>query len=198
MSEGEDRAQRTVEVAEAVSDVLDRLGARSALIGAAALAAHNYPRDTADLDLATYEDPFTLLRDAERQLSAAGHECDLRLPDDEDPLGGVLTVRGEGHDPVQVVNFRNPLGGRRNPGRDAVASATPLPGTRLRVVDLPHLVALKLYAGGPKSRADVVELLERNPDVPVDVIRTVCAANRLDRAFDAIVAALHAPPDDEP
>src|SRR5579883_602911 len=37
----------------------------------------------------------------------------------------------------------------------------------LSVVDLAHLVALKLYAGGPKGKLDVIELLSRNPEADV-------------------------------
>jgi hypothetical protein len=49
----------------------------------------------------------------------------------------------------------------------------------LRLVPLPHLVALKLYAGGMKSRADVVELLVRNPTADVTAIRELCLHWRL-------------------
>jgi hypothetical protein len=45
----------------------------------------------------------------------------------------------------------------------------------LAVVDLPHLVALKLYAGGRKSMVDVLELLDRNPDADRARIRDLCA-----------------------
>ena len=44
---------------------------------------------------------------------------------------------------------------------------------------LPHLVALKLYAGGTKSRADIVELLARNPDADMAAIRDLCRGWRL-------------------
>jgi len=78
----------------------------------------------------------------------------------------VLTVTGEDFDPVQVVNFLNPLSRRRNPGSEAVRTATAgaVAGSPLRLVTLPYLIALKLYAGGYKSRLDVLELLTRNPD----------------------------------
>jgi hypothetical protein len=49
----------------------------------------------------------------------------------------------------------------------------------VRIVPLPHLVALKLYAGGAKSRADIVELLSRNPEVDTAAIRTLCRGWRL-------------------
>ena len=45
----------------------------------------------------------------------------------------------------------------------------------LKIVPIHHLIALKLYAGGHKSKADIIELLVRNPDLELDEVRTVCA-----------------------
>ena len=45
----------------------------------------------------------------------------------------------------------------------------------LKIVPIPHLIALKLYAGGHKSKADIIELLVRNPDLELDEVRSVCA-----------------------
>ncbi|HLT28684.1 MAG TPA: hypothetical protein VK013_01475 [Myxococcaceae bacterium] len=50
----------------------------------------------------------------------------------------------------------------------------------MRPVPLEQLVALKLYAGGHKSLADVVELLARNPDVDLERLFDVCKRYRLD------------------
>ena len=55
-----------------------------------------------------------------------------------------------------------------------------------RHVPLPHLVALKLYAGGTKSLADIVELLSRNPDADVAAIRDLCQRWRL-RGLDPLI-----------
>ena len=40
---------------------------------------------------------------------------------------------------------------------------------------IPQLIALKLYAGGHKSKADIIELLVRNPDLDLGEVRSVCA-----------------------
>ena len=45
----------------------------------------------------------------------------------------------------------------------------------LKIVPIPRLIALKLYVGGHKSKADIVELLARNPDLELDEARRVCA-----------------------
>jgi hypothetical protein len=52
-------------------------------------------------------------------------------------------------------------------------------GASLRIIPLAHLIALKLYAGGMKSKADIVELLKRNPDADRDEIQLLCRRYRL-------------------
>ena len=48
-------------------------------------------------------------------------------------------------------------------------------GSPLKIVPIPHLIALKLYASGHKSKADIIELLVRNADLDLDEVRSVCA-----------------------
>ncbi len=177
-----------------VATILDEIGVPSALIGAAALAAHGYPRATVDIDLAVATDPFTTLEEARRRIAGEpGVEATLTTPDSDDPLGGVLTVTGEDFDPVQVVNFLNPLSRRPNPGNEAVRTATsgPVAGAPLRLVTLPHLIALKLYAGGYKSKLDILELLARNPSAPLDQIARVCAAFGLEDDWHKLLDELN-------
>ena len=50
---------------------------------------------------------------------------------------------------------------------------------RTPIVPIPQLIALKLYAGGYKSKADIVELLSRNPELNLAEIRAVCERYRL-------------------
>jgi len=52
-------------------------------------------------------------------------------------------------------------------------------GSRLKVVPLPYLIALKLYAGGHKSKADIIELIVRNPNLDLDEVRLLCGKYRL-------------------
>lgn len=177
----------TLELAARVAAALREEGAEPALIGAMALAVHGFVRATADLDLAVVTDPNAMLRPVARRLRAEGLDCELVLPDADDPLGGVLTVRGGGADPVQVVNFLNPFRARNsNPGIEAVATATEVAGLPFRVVDIPHLVALKLWAGGPKSALDVSELLGANPNTSLAGIDEVCARFGLTAAWQSI------------
>ena len=172
-----------IRAAEEVTDILESRGVGAVVIGAVALAAHGYVRFTEDLDLGVNTDLATLNQVAD-SLRTAGFEVELREPDGQDPLGGVVDVRGP-FGLVQIVNF-----GGRFPavidGGLAAADTVIRSGSRLRIVPLPHLVALKLYAGGTKSRADIVELLARNPAADVAAIRDLCRGWRL-RGLDPLI-----------
>jgi hypothetical protein len=187
------RSERTLVAAEEVCAVLESHGARAALIGGLALAVHRFARYTEDLDLATDTDPFTVLREVTVALAARGFEAKLITPDAEDPLGGVVNVRRDDIEPIQIVNFYNPLalaGGAL--GAEAIRSAQPLlrPESELPVVDLAHLIALKLYAGGRKSQTDVLELLERNQPLDLSSIRSVCARHGQGAALERLLEEL--------
>jgi hypothetical protein len=172
-----------IRAAEEVAGVLESQGVEPLVIGAVALAAHGYVRFTEDLDLGVNTDLGTLRRAAEA-LRTSGFGVELREPDGQDPLGGVVDVRGP-FGLVQIVNY----GGRFPAVIDAglAAAETVLrTGSQLRIVPLPHLVALKLYAGGMKSRADIVELLSRNPDADMPTIRDLCQGWRL-RGLDPLI-----------
>ena len=166
-------------LAEQVADAAQDLGIPLALIGANALAFHNYVRGTSDVDFATHASQAELaaLRGV---LESAGLNVRFNAPDDEDPLGGMLVVweeedeDGAPVEPVEVVNFDNPYRDRTNPGREAVRTAEPIAGSSMRCVRLPFLVALKLFAGALDDRADVVALLRANPMADREEIRAVC------------------------
>lgn len=176
----------TVLAAEKIAEFLARAGVESALIGAAALAAHRYPRSTDDLDLAIGVDPGRLDEIA-RDLRREGFTAEVSEPDANDPLGGVLRVSAEGIDRIEIVNFCNPpAGGFPALAEVALRDAAPYrEGTSLRVVTLPHLILFKLYAGGPKSKNDVLELLSRNPEVDLNELREVSRRFRMDRRLEA-------------
>ena len=185
-------ADKTLAVAEEVAAECLRAGVECAVIGAMALAAHKYPRATEDFDLATNVNPFQQLPAIAEALRHRGHEVELVTPDAEDPLGGVLNITGNGFGLVQVVNYENPFSERPTPGLAAIQRATVglLGSSTLRVVTLPDLVALKLYAGGPKSRADITELLTRNSPVDLQAIRDACAPCRLGPELESLLNAL--------
>lgn len=160
----------TLEVAEQVAEILRLHRAESAVIGAMALAVYGHVRATEDFDLATDTDPFSTLRNVAAALRAEGLQAELLEPDAEDPLGGGISGLG-----AEVV-------------REAVGGS--VEGSSLRVVSLPHLVALKLYAGGAAATRDVVEVLERNRPVDLERLREVCGRFGLDKELEAVLGDL--------
>jgi hypothetical protein len=190
------RQERTIEVAERVTEILRQHEVEAAVIGAAALAVHLYPRYTEDFDLAINTEPFPKLRRVEEALAKEGFEARFEAPDPEDALGGVLRVMGDDFEPIEVVNFYNPWPESRDASvlaREALREARIQlsPESPLRVVSLPYLIALKLYAGGWKSKGDVVELLERNRDrMDVAELRDVCNRHGLGPALEPLLQEL--------
>ena len=172
---------KTLLLAAQVAAEAEKMGIKTALIGAAALAVHGYARGTEDIDLAASVRSLSQLDALARVLSAAALGTELRYPDDDDPLGGVLVVwdLSDGidkrNDVVEVVNFHNPARAMRTPASLALQRATRIDGIELNCVALPDLVALKLYAGGSADHADIVQLLARNPDADLDEVRIVSA-----------------------
>jgi len=49
----------------------------------------------------------------------------------------------------------------------------------LRLAPLPHLIALKPYTGGTKSKADVLELLVGSPEADLESLRKLCRSDPL-------------------
>ena len=171
----------TVELAKRVAAEAAVVGIPTALIGAMALAAHGYVRATDDADLGactTFSPALCALRD---RLRALGLDVELRSLDDDDPLDGVLVVE-DGDALVEVVNI-----GNVRLGRAAIDHAMDL-GDGLRCVRASELVALKLYAGGRKSRLDVHELLDANPAIDREEVARTCAGLGLADDWAKIVA----------
>jgi len=99
--------QASLALAEHVADVARRLGLDIALIGAAALAVHRYTRGTEDIGLAVSVDPHSRLLGLQAALDVEGLQTELRLPDDDDPPGGVLVVSlpSNDDDPADVIQL---------------------------------------------------------------------------------------------
>jgi hypothetical protein len=183
-----DRSARTLAAAVQVARLLDERGVAHALIGSVALAVHGYVRATRDVDLGVLVPPAPRLAELAAGLRQVGLSTEVSSPAPDDELGGVITVTGDGFDPVQIVNFWNPP--RPGPAlvREALATATRAPGFPLPVVDLPHLVALKLSTGARRDELDVLALLEARPDADRDALRAVCTRHGLGEAIARALA----------
>ncbi len=175
-----------LDAAEEVAEILHANQIGAVVIGAAAMAAHHYVRLTHDIDLGVNAS-LQQLRLIENALTQARFTAELREPDGQDPLGGVIDVTGS-FGLVQIISFAD-----RFPAAidDALQTATTCirPNSVLKLIPLPQLVALKLYAGGLKSKADIAELLLRNPEADLDEIRQTCNRYRLN-GLDAILTEL--------
>lgn len=174
-------AEANLELGEKVLSVLRSHGVSAILIGGFALAMHRYERSTQDLDLGVVVDPG-ILQNLSDSLRREGWCVEVRMPDAQDPLGGVIDVRNEESDAfVQIVNFDNsPSGGFPAVIHDALAEIEgKYDPSKLVVVPLKYLIALKLYAGGDRSKKDIQELLKRNPDADLEQIRSLCKRYRL-------------------
>ena len=170
--------------AERVLGILGQHRVDAVVIGAVALAAYHYVRQTDDIDLGVNADLPTM-RAVTGSLRQAGFTAELREPDGHDPLGGVIDITGP-FGLVQIISYAD-----RFPAviDDAVRASrlAVREGSPLRLVPIPQLIALKLYAGGYKSKADIVELLLRNPGLDLHEARAVCEKYRLS-GLDELIA----------
>jgi len=177
--------EATVALAERVNAVLRAHRVEALLIGGLALAVHGYVRSTEDLDLGVATS-IQQMQAVHAQLVAAGFNALIRESDGNDPLGGVIDVDGPAGEAVQIVNFDNsPTQGLPIAIKEALAQVGPEGADgRLRVIPVPHLIALKVYAtmsgaAAERARRDVQELLRLNPDVNVEEVRALCKRYRL-------------------
>ena len=128
-----------------------------AVVGAYALAAHGYIRQTADFDLMTTDlGAFREeLWDRER---ADGMRVDVHRGDFEDPLAGVVRIRSAGLKlDVVVAKYKWQAA--------VIDRAKPMKyvDVELRVPRLSDVILLKIDAGGHLDLRDAIELLEISP-----------------------------------
>ena len=119
-----------------------------AVIGAAAMSTHGFPRQTLDFDFLT-TDPAVL---KESFWAAFSQTAEVRQGDMEDPLRGVVRF----HDPeVDIVVGRNEW------QAEAVQRAEDLAigGSTFPVVTVADLILLKLDAGGFRDASDIKTML---------------------------------------
>ncbi len=169
-------SESILHAAEDVLSLLQKHGIDAVVIGDVALAAYHYIRKTEDIDLGVNAD-LRSLQALAASLTSAGYSLELREPYTQDSLGGVIDLRGH-FGLLQIISFAGRFSGVIE---DALGASTlrVRQGSPLKIVPLPHLIALKLYAGGHKSQADIVELLQRNPGLDIDTVRALCHKYRL-------------------
>ena len=186
-----EESEAILRVAEEIVVLLRQHEIEAVVIGAVALAAYPYGRQNEVIDLGVNADIASLRRVVD-SLIDAGFATELCEPDADDPLGGVIDVSGS-FGLLQIINS----GGRFPAVIDDAVRVSNLvvrDGSPLKLVPLPHLIALKLYAGGYKSKADIVELLARNPDLDLNETRSLCRRYRL-KGLEALICEAISPSD---
>jgi hypothetical protein len=141
-------------VVEAITSVLDSIGASYALIGARAVGARGYPRMTLDYDFLT-ADSRVLQPQTWKELEQSGATVDPRKGDLDDPIAGVVHITFNDGLEADVLLAkwdweREVI--QRSEVLDIGGAAVPVPLTS-------DLILLKLAAGGPIDLQDVVALL---------------------------------------
>jgi hypothetical protein len=126
---------------------LDRSGVSWCMIGGSALAVHGYARFTADVDLLTMDE-----RVLEATLWEGSELPEIRKGDWDDPLRGVVRFHSEPGLDLIV--------GAGHAMRFAVESAELHSVLGWRVATPLGMVLLKLEAGGPMDRSDIVGLVD--------------------------------------
>jgi hypothetical protein len=166
-------------VIEAVSQILESIGAPYALIGARAVGARGYPRMTLDYDFLT-SDERVLEREVWKVLEERGATIDPRKGDFDDPIAGVVHITfADGVEAdVLLAKWKWELEIiKRSERLDVGGSIVPVPITS-------DLILLKLAAGGPIDLQDVVSLLATNRE---SLVREV--DDKIDQVLPDVSAA---------
>lgn len=186
--------EQQVAMARQIAIAIEETGNNCAMIGATALAFYGYERATEDIDLAVDVQDISGIATAIVDIIPDGIRMWVRKPDYDDPLGGVITIGEEDEDGdlemtyVQIINFTNPHSPKRNAAREGLASVGGDWGG-LRVMGLPHLVALKLMTGGYQDKGDVAALLRQHPEEESN-IRAICDRFNLLDEFTEVMKSL--------
>jgi hypothetical protein len=166
-------------VIEAVSGVLESIGAPYALIGGRAVGARGYPRMTLDYDFLT-SDARVLQRETWKRLQEAGATIDPRKGDFDDPIAGVVHIAFADGVEADVLlakwKWESEIIERAEP-LDVGGPVVPVPLTS-------DLILLKLAAGGPIDLQDVVALVAMDRET---LIREV--DEKVDRVLPDVSAA---------
>ena len=166
-------------ILEAVSRVLESIGAPYALIGGRAVGARGYPRMTLDFDFLT-SDARILQRETWKDLEEGGASVDPRKGDFDDPLAGVVHIAFANGGEADVVlakwKWQSEILERSEP-LDVGGVVVPVPITS-------DLILLKLAAGGPIDLQDVVALLAMDRERLVGEVD-----NKVNRVLPEVLAA---------
>jgi hypothetical protein len=163
----------------AVAEHLRQRGVRFAVVGAAAMSTHGFPRQTFDFDFLTTD---RVVLETSFWDSFADPPT-LRRGDVDDPLFGVARFD---EPPIDIIV------GRSKWQSDAVARAIPMRigDDSLPVVKLADLILLKLDAGGYRDAADIQMMLSGTTGTTISDVESALSAldQRANRLWSEIRA----------
>lgn len=134
-----------------VGRILDALGAPWAAIGALAVAYHGPIRASYDADaLISLKGSSVDLGQLGDYLRESGWKVDVREGEQGDPLGFVVRILDKAGNQVDLIGGIRKL----DPDFFGRARRTTVEGMKLRFASAEDLIALKLFAGGPKDLED--------------------------------------------
>ena len=155
-----------------IGRILDARHVKWATIGALAVAYHGLVRASLDADaLITLKDAGLDLDSLVGILREKGWTVDARMGEEGDPLGFVIRISDANGNQVDLI------GGilRLDPGFFNRASENEFEGLKLRMVSPEDLIALKLFAGGPKDLEDAQGVLEiQQSSIDKDLLLSLC------------------------
>lgn len=153
------RATSTGQSALLLLDVIDALDARRipyAIIGAFAASFYGAIRASLDADaLIALQPGQPDINTLTTALGNAGLKCTYRVGERHDPIGGVICAEDAFDNRVDLLMKIHGM-------TDAVFSRTveaEFMNTRVRLVGLEDLIAMKVFAGSPKDLNDVAGML---------------------------------------
>jgi hypothetical protein len=161
-----------------IAAALQKLDARFALVGGLAVSARTEPRFTRDIDLAMAVPGDNEAEALVLGLRGAGYDLVSHL--EQEATGRLATVRLEARDAVgTVVDLLFASSGIEAEIVDAAEPMEVLPGVRLPVARVSHLLALKLLSredrSRPQDRVDAAALLHAAQPTDLDETRQALA-----------------------
>lgn len=171
-----------------VVEILRREKVDYTVIGAFALTVLGVVRATTDVDALLFTKPGRLAK-LEIPFKRAGFDTELRTPEADDPISGMLVLSDDFGNRVEL------LGGLRNMDPEIFSRTLEVKfrNETLRIVGREDFIAMKCYAGSPQDILDARSAYEAAPGpIDLDLLRTVTrrfgreAADRLEEILPGI------------
>ncbi|MEO6096401.1 MAG: nucleotidyltransferase [Fibrobacteria bacterium] len=160
------------EMLDRVGRILDASAVQWATIGALAVAYHGFVRASLDADALISMRGSGMDLDALAQLLIRdGFTVKVSMGEDDDPLGFVVRILDTEGNQVDLIGGIK----RLDPAFFDRALVDEFDGMKLRFASKEDLIALKVFAGGPKDIEDIKGILEVQGDaIAKDLALSLC------------------------